>query len=81
VSLWDHLEALINGLHYESSKMRPSEFERVWHDPIAKLSKCTWFAAASTVAKTTVENSVRAEIKNIIEYYRFAGTLLDADFG
>lgn len=81
---WDGLDAVVRELDDESSKMAArgelDEFEREWHDPIAKLSERSWFVDAKAVAKKIAEDSIRIEVKNIIGYYRFAERLLDPDF-
>jgi hypothetical protein len=82
---WDGLAAFIDWLHRECTKMvergNLAAFERECHDLIAKVSEHRWYADAKPGAKKRAERSIRIELKKMIEYYRFAGRLLDADFG
>ena len=77
---WDQVLAFICEAHDECSRMVTSgsldEFEKAWVDPTIKLSQCSWFADARPVARKIAKASVTSEIKRMIEYYRFAETLL-----
>jgi hypothetical protein len=76
---WDHVLALSIEAHEECSKMYAAgtlgDFEKAWVDPIPRLSGCSWFADAKPIARKLAEASIRGEIKNMVEYYRYAHTL------
>ena len=82
---WDGVMAFIDWLHHECTRMvergNLAQFEREWHDPIAKVSEHRWYADAKPVAKKLAEKSIRIEVRKMIEYYRFADKFLDPDFG
>jgi hypothetical protein len=78
---WDHVLAFIIEAHEECSKMYAAgnlgDFEKACPDRIARLSGCSWFADAKPIARKLAKASIRREIETMIEYYRFAETLLE----
>jgi hypothetical protein len=82
---WDHVSSFINEAHDECSKLvkagQLTEFEKTWLDSTDRFSACSWFLDARPVARKIAAESIRREVRNILDYYHWAEKLLDSAFG
>ena len=82
---WDHVLVFVSEAHDECSRMvkagKLGGFEKTWLDPTVRLSGYTWFADAKPVAKKLAEASIKNQVREMIEYYRFAEKLLGSESG
>jgi hypothetical protein len=84
---WGHVMAVINDAHDECAKMfmdgKLDEFEKTWLDrkggKVTKLTEHAWFADAKPIPRKIASESIRREVKDMVEYYRWAKKALSSD--